>query len=124
GEVRLDRGVVSDGGAPVVRGITLDIMPGAFVCLLGPSGCGKTTTLRSIAGLVAVDAGSISIDGEIANLLPAHRRGIGMVFQDLALFPHMTVRQNVAFGLALRRIDDATIAIRVRDMLALLHLEG
>ena len=124
GEVRLDGVVISYGGNAVVRGITLDIVPGEFVCLLGPSGCGKTTTLRSIAGLVAVEAGTISIDGQVANLLPAHRRGIGMVFQDLALFPHMTVRQNVAFGLALRGVEDVVIAARVRDMLALLHLEG
>ena len=124
GDVRLDRVVISYGSEPVVRGITLDIVPGEFVCLLGPSGCGKTTTLRSIAGLVAVDAGTISIDGKVANLLPAHRRGIGMVFQDLALFPHMTVRQNVAFGLALRRVEEAAIAARVREMLALLHLDG
>ena len=124
GYVRLDEVVVSYGREPVVRGITLDIVPGEFVCLLGPSGCGKTTTLRSIAGLVAVDAGTISIDGKVANLLPAHRRGIGMVFQDLALFPHMTVRQNVAFGLALRHVEEAAIATRVRDMLALLHLDG
>jgi len=124
GEVRLDRVVISYGKEPVVHGISLVIAPGEFVCLLGPSGCGKTTTLRSIAGLAAIDGGTIAIDGEVANLLPAHRRGIGMVFQDLALFPHMSVRDNVGFGLALRKIDAATSASRIREILALLHLSG
>ena len=122
GEVRLDGVVISYGGNAVVRGITLDIVPGEFVCLLGPSGCGKTTTLRSIAGLVAVEAGTISIDGQVANLLPAHRRGIGMVFQDLALFPHMTVRQNVAFGLTIRKRPKSEIAARVDELLDLVGL--
>lgn len=124
GAVRLDRVVISYGRERVVHDVSLAIAPGEFVCLLGPSGCGKTTTLRAIAGLAAIETGTIAIDGKVANLLPAHSRGIGMVFQDLALFPHMTVRENVGFGLALRKIDPATIATRVHDMLALLRLSG
>jgi len=124
GAVRLDRVVIAYGNTTVVHGITLDIAPGEFVCLLGPSGCGKTTTLRAIAGLAAIDAGAILIDGAVANHLPAHRRGIGMVFQDLALFPHMSVRQNIAFGLALRGVDAAAMQTRIGEMLALLHLAG
>ena len=124
GAVRLEQLAIAYGKDRVVHGITLDIRAGEFICLLGPSGCGKTTTLRAIAGLAGVDAGSISIDGKLANLLPAHERGIGMVFQDLALFPHMSVFQNVAFGLALRRVDSAAIILRVREILKLLHLSG
>jgi putative spermidine/putrescine transport system ATP-binding protein len=124
GAVQLMDVMISYGKDRVVHGITLDVRPGEFVCLLGPSGCGKTTTLRAIAGLASVESGTVSIDGKVANLLPAHRRGIGMVFQDLALFPHMSVYQNVAFGLALRGVDPATTRVRVADMLRLLHLAG
>ena len=124
GAVRLEDVAIAYEKERVVHGITLDILPGEFVCLLGPSGCGKTTTLRAIAGLTSIDVGSISIDGKIANVLPAHLRGIGMVFQDLALFPHMTVHQNIAFGLALRGTDPPTIRTRIGEMLALLHLRG
>ena len=98
--------------------------PGEFICLLGPSGCGKTTTLRAIAGLAAVGSGTISIDGAVANTQPAHERGIGMVFQDLALFPHMTVERNIRFGLDLRRVDGETATRRVNEMVALLRLSS
>jgi putative spermidine/putrescine transport system ATP-binding protein len=124
GRVELSRISVSYGAHDVVRDVSLDIAPGEFVCLLGPSGCGKTTTLRAIAGLAAVNAGSIHIDGKLANHLPAHQREIAMVFQDLALFPHMTVDQNVSFGLRLRRVDSKTIDTEVSAMLRMLHLEG
>jgi len=124
GQVRLDRVVVGYGGRPVLHGISLTVEAGEFVCLLGPSGCGKTTTLRVIAGLARADAGAVYIDGRLASDLPAHRRGVGMVFQDLALFPHMTVRENVAFGLRLRRVPAADTRSRIAEMVALLHLEG
>ncbi|WP_134704747.1 ABC transporter ATP-binding protein [Ammoniphilus sp. YIM 78166] len=88
---------------PVVRGVSLDLEGGELVSFLGPSGCGKTTILRMIAGLLMPDQGSISIQGkEVANL-PAYKRDIGMVFQNYALFPHMTVAENVAFGLKMRK---------------------
>jgi putative spermidine/putrescine transport system ATP-binding protein len=124
GQVELSQVSVSYGNHNVVRDVSLDIAPGEFVCLLGPSGCGKTTTLRAIAGLAAIDAGIIRIDGKQANHLPAHQRGIAMVFQDLALFPHMTVHQNVAFGLRLRGVDAKTIDAEVTATLRMLHLEG
>jgi putative spermidine/putrescine transport system ATP-binding protein len=124
GAVQLTDVTISYGKDRVVHGITLHVRPGEFVCLLGPSGCGKTTTLRAIAGLASVDSGTVSIDGRVANLLPAHLRGIGMVFQDLALFPHMSVYQNVAFGLALRGTDPTTTSARIAEMLKLLHLVG
>jgi putative spermidine/putrescine transport system ATP-binding protein len=124
GRIRLSGIEVGYGGRAVVRQVSLDIAPGEFVCLLGPSGCGKTTTLRALAGLVGIDAGSIHIDGRLANHLPAHQRRIAMVFQDLALFPHMTVYQNVAFGLTVRRADGATIRREVGAILAMLQLDG
>jgi len=124
GELRLDRVVVGYGGRPVLHEISLTVEPGEFVCLLGPSGCGKTTTLRVIAGLARVDVGSVYIDGRLANDLPAHRRGVAMVFQDLALFPHMTVRENVEFGLRLRKVPGEEARSRVGAMVTLLHLEG
>ncbi|HKW48656.1 MAG TPA: ABC transporter ATP-binding protein [Gemmatimonadaceae bacterium] len=124
GTVQLAGVVLSYGDECVVHGVSLDIAPGEFVCLLGPSGCGKTTTLRAIAGLVAVDAGTIRIDGTVANAKPAHERGIGMVFQDLALFPHMTVERNIRFGLDLRDLDVETATQRVNEMLTLLRLSG
>jgi putative spermidine/putrescine transport system ATP-binding protein len=124
GRVRLSGIEVGYGGRTAVHHVSLEVAPGEFVCLLGPSGCGKTTTLRAIAGLVGIQAGSIEIDGQAADHLPAHRRRIAMVFQDLALFPHMTVHENVAFGLALQRLDAGTIRQRVSAMLAMLHLDG
>jgi spermidine/putrescine ABC transporter ATP-binding subunit len=124
GRVRLAGVSISYGGRAAVRDVSLDIAPGEFVCLLGPSGCGKTTTLRAIAGLTGIDAGAIHIDGALATHLPAHRRGIAMVFQDLALFPHMTVFENVAFGLTLRQIDAATIRAKISAMMTMLHLDG
>jgi ABC-type Fe3+/spermidine/putrescine transport system ATPase subunit len=108
----------------VVHAIDLEIAPGEFVCLLGPSGCGKTTTLRAIAGLHRVASGTVVIDGVTVNDLHAHRRNIAMVFQDLALFPHMTVVENIGFGLALRRIPAIEARARIGEMLNLLHLEG
>ena len=124
GAVQLADITLSYGNERVVHGISLDIAPGEFMCLLGPSGCGKTTTLRAIAGLAAIDSGTISIDGAVANAKPAHERGIGMVFQDLALFPHMSVERNIRFGLDLRRIENGAAAQRVKEMVELLRLSG
>ena len=124
GAITLSQLSISHGARRVVHAIDLAIQPGEFVCLLGPSGCGKTTTLRAIAGLHRVESGRIEIDGVLANELHAHRRNIAMVFQDLALFPHMTVAENIAFGLALRRVPPAETRQRIAEMLSLLHLEG
>ena len=103
GHVRL-RGIRKAlGGPPVLRECDLDVLKGEVMTLLGPSGCGKTTLLRTIAGFVVPDAGSVSIGGSDVTLYPPNRRSVGMVFHHYALFPHMTVFGNVAYGLACGR---------------------
>ncbi|MEX1204072.1 MAG: ABC transporter ATP-binding protein [Dongiaceae bacterium] len=104
--------------------VSLTFAEGEFFGLLGPSGSGKTTLLRSIAGFVEPEAGEIRIDGADVRDTPVHRRDIGMVFQNYALFPHMSVYENVAFGLAVRGVAGAETAERVRAMLALVRLAG
>src|SRR6059058_2623867 len=89
---------------PAVRGIDLNIPDKEFIVLVGPSGCGKTTTLRMIAGLEEATAGEILIDGHVVNDVPPKDRDIAMVFQNYALYPHMTVFENMSFGLKLRRV--------------------
>ena len=112
------------GTFTAVRDVDLKIDKGEFVSLLGPSGCGKTTTLQMIAGLVEPTHGRISLDGrDITNEKPNHR-GLGVVFQSYALFPHMTVAQNVAFGLEMRRIPQAERIERVREALSLVQLSS
>ncbi|KTT38666.1 spermidine/putrescine ABC transporter ATPase [Pseudomonas oryzihabitans] len=110
------------GDSYAVTGSTLAIERGEFVSLLGPSGCGKTTTLQMIAGFVDVSSGRILLDGQdITHAKPASR-GLGVVFQSYALFPHMTVRDNVAFGLRMRKVAGAELARRVEEALGLVHL--
>src|SRR4026208_2014111 len=96
-----------------VHGVDLDIADGEFVVLVGPSGCGKSTTLRMIAGLESISAGTLSIDGRVVNDVPPKNRDIAMVFQNYALYPHMTVRDNLAFALKLRKTPEAEIEQRV-----------
>lgn len=103
--------------------VSLHIRAGEMVALLGPSGCGKTTTLRMIAGLVQQSSGDIKIGGRSVTNIPVHRRNIGMLFQNYALFPHVSVAQNLAFGLEMRRVSKAEIAARVAEALALVQLE-
>jgi putative spermidine/putrescine transport system ATP-binding protein len=109
-------------GVAAVDGVSLAIDEGEFVSLLGPSGCGKSTTLGMVAGLLAPDTGSIWIGGEDITPRPAYRRNIGMVFQNYALFPHMTVAQNVAFGLRMRKVPKGDVAARVGRALELVRL--
>jgi ABC-type Fe3+/spermidine/putrescine transport system ATPase subunit len=104
--------------------VSLEIPSGSFLTLLGPSGCGKTTTLRSIAGLVEPDAGAIRIDGEDVTRLPVHRRDLAMVFQSHALFPHMRVIDNVAFGLRMRGAATRERHAAAAKALALVRLQG
>jgi multiple sugar transport system ATP-binding protein len=116
-----------DGGVQAVRGIDLDIADEEFVVLVGPSGCGKSTTLRMIAGLEEISAGEIRIGGQVVNNMPPRDRDIAMVFQNYALYPHMTVFDNMAFGLKLRgtpkpeikrRVDEAARILDIAPLLA------
>jgi putative spermidine/putrescine transport system ATP-binding protein len=104
--------------------LTLTIKRGEFICLLGPSGCGKTTALNCIAGLLPVTGGTISLDEQRIDLLPPEKRGFGMVFQNYALFPHMTVRRNVAFGLMMRGTPAEEMKARVARAFQLVQLTG
>ena len=111
-------------GVAAVDRLSLDIAAGEFFALLGPSGCGKTTLLRMLAGFEIPDEGRILLDGEDIAGLPPYRRPVNMMFQSYALFPHMTVERNVAFGLRQEELAKGEIATRVRDMLALVQLEA
>jgi putative spermidine/putrescine transport system ATP-binding protein len=115
------------GSARALDGISLSLQPGEFVALLGPSGCGKTTALRSLAGLESIDGGSIRIDGRDVAELPTNRRDLGMVFQSYSLFPHMTVVENVEFGLRMRKVAAGERRQRAAESLELVglgHLAG
>ncbi len=109
---------------PAVAELSLDVRPGECLGLLGPSGCGKTTVLNLIAGFLRLDGGSISIDGARIDDVAPHRRNIGLVFQSYALFPHLTVGANVAFGLRMRRLPRSEIGSRVTEVLRLVQLEA
>jgi ABC-type Fe3+/spermidine/putrescine transport system ATPase subunit len=108
-------GKTFEGGVAAVTGVTLAIAEGELVSLLGPSGCGKTTTLRMVAGFERPSAGTISIAGADVTHVPVERRGLSMVFQNYALFPHLTVFENVAFGLRLRGVASSEVATRVAE---------
>ena len=112
------------GAQLAVDALSLTIEPGSMLALLGPSGCGKTTCLRMIAGLVQPSSGEIFVDGKRITGTPVHRRNIGLLFQNYALFPHMTVAENVAFGLEARRRPKAEAAARVAGALQLVQLSG
>jgi len=112
------------GHVIAVDRVHLTVAQGEFVALLGPSGCGKTTTLNLIAGFNAPDAGSIRLQGRSVEGLPPFRRDLGLVFQDYALFPHMTVDENIGFGLRMRRVPRAEMAHRISAALDLVQLRG
>lgn len=124
GELRLDKVSKSFGNAVALRDVSLRVEAGSILSLLGPSGCGKTTLLRIVAGFLAPTRGRVSIDGEDVTALPPNRRRLGMVFQSYALFPHMTVAQNVAFGLEMQRLRSQEIEQRTAAALALVHMTG
>jgi multiple sugar transport system ATP-binding protein len=111
------------GAYTAVNGISLDISDGEFVILVGPSGCGKTTTLNMISGLETPTSGQIVIGNTVVNDLEPGERGLGMVFQDLALFPHMTVFENIAFGLRVKKVPDTEVRKRVIAAAAAVHIE-
>jgi putative spermidine/putrescine transport system ATP-binding protein len=123
GYLTLNKLSKSYGAAPAVSDVSLSIPRGEFVTFLGPSGCGKTTILRMIAGLLEPSDGRILVDGCDVTAMPAHRRNMGLVFQSYALFPHMSVARNVAFGLEMRGVARAEIVARVAEALALVRLE-
>jgi putative spermidine/putrescine transport system ATP-binding protein len=112
------------GASTAVERVDLDVKQGEMVALLGPSGCGKTTTLRMVAGFVPPSGGRVVIGGKDVTQAPPHARDTGMVFQSYALFPHMTVGQNVAFGLEMRRVSRADRESRAREALRMVRLEG
>jgi len=114
---------IYDGGNKVVTDANFKVEDKEFVVLVGPSGCGKTTTLRMIAGLEDITSGEIFIDGKLVNNLPPKDRDIAMVFQNYALYPHMSVYENMAFGLKLKKVDKIEIDIRVKEAAKILGLE-
>jgi spermidine/putrescine ABC transporter ATP-binding subunit len=122
--VKLENTVKEFGNFTAVESLNLEIPEGKFLTLLGPSGCGKTTTLRMLAGFIDPTAGRILIDGEDITKLPPHKRQIGMVFQDYALFPHMTIADNIAFGLKEHKVKQSDIKRRLAELLELVKLIG
>ena len=115
---------VSFDGETILDKLNLYIRNGEFITFLGPSGCGKTTTLRVIAGFLAPDEGDVVFDGKIINGVPAHKRQVNTIFQRYALFPHLNVAENVAFGLKLKKMTKREIEEKVSEMLALVNLKG
>jgi ABC-type sugar transport system ATPase subunit len=112
------------GDTVVVDNLSLQVCDGEFVTLLGPSGCGKTTTLRAIAGLIEIDGGEIYFDDRLMNDVPPHKRSTAMVFQSYALFPHMSVRDNIAFGLRMHKVPPTEREARVNEAMAMLGLQA
>jgi len=123
-EVRLERLSKEYNRAIAVDNVSLTIEPGSMIALLGPSGCGKTTCLRMIAGLIRPTSGDVFVNNARMTDVPVHRRNIGMLFQNYALFPHLTVEQNIAFGLEMRGIAKADAAKKVADALNLVQLSS
>src|SRR5579872_2041053 len=122
--LRIDSVVKKFGGFRAVDSFSLDIRAGEFFALLGPSGCGKTTLLRMLAGFETPDEGRILLDGKDITRVPPHQRPVNMMFQSYALFPHLSVRDNVAFGLKRADMPQAQIDARVAEMVALVKLDG
>jgi multiple sugar transport system ATP-binding protein len=121
--IEIDRvGKVYADGTRAVRDLSIDVMDGEFLVLVGPSGCGKTTALRMVAGLEEITEGEVRIGGRVVNRVPARDRDVAMVFQSYALYPHLTVFDNIAFGLSLRKVPKDRIAARVREVAGVLEL--
>ena len=116
--------VVDFDGERILKNIDLDIRDKEFVTLLGPSGCGKTTTLRIIGGFLTPNSGDVMLDGKRINDLPPHKRDVNTVFQRYALFPHLNVYENIAFGLRVKKLKEREIQSRVSEMLELVNLKG
>ena len=114
---------IYDGGVRAVNDLNLDIADGEFMVLVGPSGCGKTTALRMLAGLETISEGAISIGERVVNYVPSRDRDIAMVFQSYALYPHLTVYENIAFGLRVKKVPKKEIDQRVKTPRSTLGLE-
>ena len=123
GHIKLTNITKSFGAIDVLHGINLEIADGELVVFVGPSGCGKSTLLRMIAGLEKPTGGELTIDGKVVNTIPAADRGLAMVFQSYALYPHMSVRQNLAFGLENTKMPKAEIATRIAEAARMLEIE-
>jgi spermidine/putrescine transport system ATP-binding protein len=123
-DVKLVDVVKMFGDAVAVNHINLEVLDGEFFSLLGPSGCGKTTTLRMIGGFEAPTSGTIELKGQDVTWLPPYKRNVNTVFQNYALFPHLTIYENVAFGLRRQKVPDAEVRTRVKEMLDLVELPG
>ena len=123
-ELRLDRVSRTFGSLNALKGVSLTVARGEFIALLGPSGCGKSTALNCLAGLLPTTGGGIWLDDKRIDTLRPEDRGFGMVFQNYALFPHMTIRKNIGFGLLMRGMPKAQIEQRVNEALALVRLQG
>ncbi len=115
---------VSFDGEQILKNINLYIRDGEFITFLGPSGCGKTTTLRIIAGFLEPDGGDVIFDGKKINGVPPHKREVNTIFQRYALFPHLNVAENIAFGLKLKKMPKDKIDKKVEEMLSLVNLKG
>ena len=122
-DVKLTKVVKRYGDVETIHGIDLDIKDGEFVVFVGPSGCGKSTLLRMVAGLEEITEGELHIDNECVTSVAASRRGVAMVFQSYALYPHMTVRENMGFGLKMAKTDKKEIKRRVDESAKILQLE-
>jgi len=122
--VELKNVVKKFGKKTIVKNVNLDVYEGEFLTLLGPSGCGKTTILRLISGLETVTEGSVYIDGIDVTNLPASKRQVNTIFQNFALFPHMTVYENISFGLRMKKVDEEEIEKEVKKIIKLVKLEG
>jgi multiple sugar transport system ATP-binding protein len=122
-EINLKRVKKSFGPVDVIKGVDLDIRPNEFVVFVGPSGCGKSTLLRLVAGLEDITSGELRIGGRVVNDLPPSERGIAMVFQSYALYPHMTVKENMAFGLKLAKEDPGAVERKVMGAAKILQIE-
>jgi iron(III) transport system ATP-binding protein len=122
-DIDIDNVVKKYGNTTVLKGLSLKVNPGEFFTLLGPSGCGKTTLLRMIIGFNTIESGTIKINGNIINDIPTNKRNMGMVFQNYAVFPHMTVAENVAFGLKYRKVPKDKIPLMVDDILRTVKID-
>ncbi len=121
-ELSIKNAVKRYGDNEVVKGLSVDIKPGEFFTLLGPSGCGKTTLLRMIIGFNSIEGGTFTVDGQVVNDIPIHKRNMGMVFQNYAVFPHMSVKDNVAYGLKNQKLSKNLIEEKVNDILEVVKI--